>query len=308
MTDSNIGNVLKLQVKRKQPLPRKILCFLSSLLIGTQFLSAPVTQAQTEALPDLCPEPIAKRMQPHVVKAGETVQTIAQKYQLVPETITSVNASLGKGAVTPGQTILIPPFNGRFVTVPSGATWRDLATAYGVRADILFELNGCQEKPSLAFIPGVTEAKRSTTGVDNYTGLNQWPIEPPPQIALDYGWQKRGTGGEDAFFHSGVDLIAPVNTPVMAAAAGEVILVSQEGTYGFLVVIDHGNDRQTRYAHLSRFAVSPGEKIPAGKVIGYVGTTGRPDIPQPHLHFEVRFHSPVGWAAQDPKLHLPRQR
>ncbi len=255
---------------------------------------------------DTCPEPIAKRMKPHVVKPGETVETIAQQYQLVPATITSVNTQLAGGQVSPGQTILIPPFNGRFVTVPAGATWRDLATAYGLRADILFELNGCQEKPSRAFIPGVTWAERPSTKVDNYTGLNQWPMEPRPQIALDYGWQNKGTSEEDAFFHSGVDLIAPVNTPVMAAAAGEVILVSQEGTYGFLVVIDHGNGRQTRYAHLSRFEASMGEKVAAGKVIGYVGTTGRPDIPEPHVHFEVRFQSPVGWAAQDPKLHLPR--
>ncbi|WLT36887.1 M23 family metallopeptidase [Synechocystis sp. B12] len=97
-----------------------------------------------------------------------------------------------------------------------------------------------------------------------------------------------------------------MDTPVMAAAAGEVILVSQEGAYGFLVVIDHSNGRQTRYAHLSRFAVDPGEKVPAGTVIGYVGSTGRPDIASSHLHFEVRVQSPVGWAAQDPKLHLPR--
>jgi murein DD-endopeptidase MepM/ murein hydrolase activator NlpD len=141
--------------------------------------------------------------------------------------------------------------------------------------------------------------------VDNYTGLAQWPIQPTPKIGLDYGWQNQAAG-QDAFFHSGVDLLAPLDTPVMAAAAGEVILVSQEGAYGFLVVIDHGNGRQTRYAHLSRFAVDPGEKVPAGTVIGYVGSTGRPDIASSHLHFEVRVQSPVGWAAQDPKLHLPR--
>ena len=217
-----------------------------------------------------------------------------------------MNPQLASGRIRPGQIVLIPPFNGQFITVPAGASWRDLATAYGLRADILFELNGCQEKPTRVFIPGVTWAEKNAAAVDNYTGLKQWPIAPRPQIGLDYGWKNNGTNEADAFFHSGVDLIAPLNTPVVAAADGQVILVSQEGLYGFLVVVDHGNGRQTRYAHLSRFAVSPEQMITAGTVLGYVGTTGRPDIVDPHLHFEVRFKSPVGWAAQDPKLHLPR--
>jgi murein DD-endopeptidase MepM/ murein hydrolase activator NlpD len=276
------------------------------LLLGSFSSPAILAQELTVPLTDLCPEPIAERMTPHVVKAGETIDSIARQYQLVAETLISVNSQLSSGSVTQGQTILIPPFNGRFVSVPAGATWRDLAAAYGVRADILFEINGCTEKPSRAFIPGINWSSRPGNAVDNYTGLAQWPIQPTPKIGLDYGWQNQAAG-QDAFFHSGVDLLAPLDTPVVAAAAGEVILVSQEGAYGFLVIIDHGNGRQTRYAHLSRFAVGPGEKVPAGKVIGYVGSTGRPDIAPSHLHFEVRVQSPVGWAAQDPKLHLPRQ-
>lgn len=65
-------------------------------------------------------------MTPHVVKAGETIDSIAAQYQLVPATLISVNNQLSSGQVTPGQTILIPPFNGRFVSAPAGATWRDL--------------------------------------------------------------------------------------------------------------------------------------------------------------------------------------
>jgi len=298
MTSRNTVDYFKL------PIP-KFIAWLG-LLIWVQGIGAVNILAQTpEPITDVCPEPIAKRLQRHSVKAGETLGSISQQYQLVPETLKSVNPQLSSGRVTPGQIILIPPFNGRFVTVPAGGTWRDLATAYGLRADILFELNGCQEKPTRAFIPGVTWTEKTTAAPDNYTGLSQWPIAPRPKIGLDYGWQKNGPNEADSFFHSGIDLIAPLNTPVMAAAAGQVILVSQEGPYGFLVVVDHGNGRQTRYGHLSRFAVSPDQMITAGTVLGYVGTTGRPDIADPHLHFEVRFKSPVGWAAQDPKLHLP---
>lgn len=276
------------------------------LLSLAQLMAVENVLAQApDPITNVCPEAIAKRLKRHQAKAGETLDSIAQQYQLVPETVKSANPQL-TGRVTPGQVVLIPPFNGRFIDTPDGASWRDLATAYGLRADILFEINGCQETPTRAFIPGVSWTENQATAVDNYTGLTQWPITPRPNIGLDYGWQNKGANKTDAYFHSGVDLVAPLNSPVVAAADGQVILVSQEGLYGFLVVVDHGNGRQTRYAHLSRFAVSPGEMIKAGTAIGYVGSTGRPDITEPHLHFEVRFKSPVGWAAQDPKLHLPR--
>jgi murein DD-endopeptidase MepM/ murein hydrolase activator NlpD len=294
-------NTVKFKLLTSKLIPSLVLLTLAQLTGAVNVLAqtlAPLTNA--------CPEAIAKRLERYPAKAGETLNTIAQKYQLLPETLKSVNPQLASGRVKPGQIVLIPPFNGQFITVPAGATWRDLATAYGLRADILFELNGCQEKPTQVFIPGVTWTEKKAAAVDNYTGLKQWPIAPRPKIGLDYGWHNNGTNEADAFFHSGVDLIAPLNTPVVAAADGQVILVSQEGLYGFLVVVDHGNGRQTRYAHLSRFAVNPGQMITAGTVLGYVGTTGRPDIAEPHLHFEVRFKSPVGWAAQDPKLHLPR--
>jgi murein DD-endopeptidase MepM/ murein hydrolase activator NlpD len=85
-----------------------------------------------------------------------------------------------------------------------------------------------------------------------------------------------------------------------------VIYVGQEGAYGNLVVINHLGRRQTRYAHLSRVTVRIDQRVRAGDVIGAVGTTGQPDIIPPHLHFEVRLDTPVGWTAQDPALHLPQ--
>ncbi len=277
------------------------------MVVGLSLLTTPAVYAQTERpLMDSCPPSVTEQMKTHRVKAGETLKSIAQQYQLVPATLVNINASLRSGGVRPGQMLKIPPFNGQYVTAPNGATWQDLANVYGVRADILFEVNGCQAQPGLAFIPGVSWQANQPQKVDNYTGLSQNPIAKGAQIGLDYGWHDAGNSEEDAFFHSGIDILAPINTPVKAAAAGKVILVSQEGPYGFLVVIDHGNNRQTRYAHLGRFAVEPESQVSAGSIVGYVGNTGRPDIVPPHVHFEVRFKSPVGWAAQDPKLHLSR--
>ncbi|MEO3744280.1 M23 family metallopeptidase [Plantactinospora sp. B5E13] len=86
--------------------------------------------------------------------------------------------------------------------------------------------------------------------------------------------------------HAGIDLAMPSGTPIHAAGAGTVVTAGPAYTgYGISVVIDHGNGYLTHYAHQSRVAVSVGQKVTAGQVIGYEGATG--DATGPHLHFEV---------------------
>ena len=87
--------------------------------------------------------------------------------------------------------------------------------------------------------------------------------------------------------HKGVDWAAPVGTPVMAAFDGEISFQGDGGSYGNLVKITHANGRETRYAHMQKFAIASGvgTKVKAGDVIGYIGTTGLST--GPHLHFEL---------------------
>jgi len=86
--------------------------------------------------------------------------------------------------------------------------------------------------------------------------------------------------------HNGVDLAAPTGTPVYAPADGLVSRADAFGSYGNYISLEHGGDLQTRFGHLSGFAVSAGERVSKGQLIGYVGTTGRST--GPHLHYEVR--------------------
>ena len=87
--------------------------------------------------------------------------------------------------------------------------------------------------------------------------------------------------------HKGVDWAAPVGTPIMAAFDGEISFQGDGGSYGNLVKIAHANGRETRYAHMQKFAIASGvgTKVKAGDVIGYIGTTGLST--GPHLHFEL---------------------
>ena len=87
-------------------------------------------------------------------------------------------------------------------------------------------------------------------------------------------------------FHSGVDLAAPYGTPIMASDSGRVIFDGWYGGYGKVVIVDHGMNYSTLYAHLSRIGTSKGKPIVKGQTIGYEGQTGYST--GPHLHFEVR--------------------
>ncbi|MBU6268394.1 MAG: M23 family metallopeptidase [Sphingomonadales bacterium] len=86
--------------------------------------------------------------------------------------------------------------------------------------------------------------------------------------------------------HKGVDLSAPVGTPIHAAADGVIGRADWFSSYGLYVAIEHGNALETRYGHMSRLNVAAGQFVHKGDVIGYVGTTGRST--GPHLHYEVR--------------------
>lgn len=100
---------------------------------------------------------------------------------------------------------------------------------------------------------------------------------------------RMGDGYGGSRNHPGIDILAPVGTPIYAAQGGRVVQTSTGGAYnggyGNLVVIDHADGLQTRYAHQSSVAVSTGQAVSQGQVIGYVGLTGRTS--GAHLHFEV---------------------
>jgi murein DD-endopeptidase MepM/ murein hydrolase activator NlpD len=113
-----------------------------------------------------------------------------------------------------------------------------------------------------------------------------WPIHG--RLEGGYGGRSDPFSGEGAM-HTGIDISAPIGTPVKVTADGIVIHANWNGGYGRCVIVDHGNGYQTWYAHLSRMDVVEGQEIRQGDIVGLVGATGR--ATGPHLHYEVRIHS-----------------
>ena len=114
---------------------------------------------------------------------------------------------------------------------------------------------------------------------------NVWPVEG--QVTGSFGERIDPFNGEGAF-HSGVDIGSSYGHPIIAPADGVVTFSDQLGGYGKAIMIDHGNGISTRYGHLSGFAVTAGQTVHRGDVIGYVGASGRST--GPHLHYEVRIN------------------
>jgi len=127
--------------------------------------------------------------------------------------------------------------------------------------------------------------------LDRWNALNRamerLPLTAPLasyRLGSDFGNRRDPLTGRSAF-HSGLDLNVPRNTPVMATAPGKVIAAGRQGPYGNMVEIDHGFGVTTRYAHLSRTKVRPGQTVKRGETVGLAGSTGR--TTGVHVHYEV---------------------
>lgn len=118
-----------------------------------------------------------------------------------------------------------------------------------------------------------------------------WPVQGGT-IFRPFGERKDPHYGI-TFYNPGIDIACPVGTPVYAAADGVVILASTVRGYGKTIIIDHGNDLVTVYAHLGEFRVQAGDKVKGGQVIALSGDSGL--VERPVVHFEVR----VGTSARE---------
>jgi murein DD-endopeptidase MepM/ murein hydrolase activator NlpD len=128
-----------------------------------------------------------------------------------------------------------------------------------------------------------------------------YPLAVPALQIDPWGWRYSESRGAWRM-HTGVDFAAAAGTPVLASAAGRVVLAEALSGYGLTVVLDHGQGLLTLYAHLQVIGVTVGNQIDQGSVLGQVGMTGV--ATGPHLHFELRSLA-TGALAHDPTPHLP---
>jgi murein DD-endopeptidase MepM/ murein hydrolase activator NlpD len=132
---------------------------------------------------------------------------------------------------------------------------------------------------------GLTRNATTADWIRASSAPNLWPVEG--RVTGSFGERTDPFNGEGAF-HSGVDISTHYGAQIVAPADGVVRFCDFYGGYGRAIQIDHGNGLTTLYGHLSGFAVTAGETVHRGDVIGFVGDSGRST--GPHLHYEVRIN------------------
>ncbi len=126
---------------------------------------------------------------------------------------------------------------------------------------------------------------------------DQWPLHG--WVTSEFG-RRRSPFGHSIEMHYGIDIAAPVDSEVIAPAAGRVVFVGEKPGYGLYLIIRHGHGLTTHYGHLNRILVTPGQRVQAGEPIARSGNTGVST--GPHLHYELRLHNiPV-----NPRRYLPK--
>jgi len=231
----------------------------------------------------------------YVVREGDSLSQIAKMFGVSIKTIIWANDIGQGGIIRPGEQLTILPVSGIRHLVKKGDTLSSLAKKYNSDIDEILEMNGFETNHILSIgssliIPGgemieptITQSRAYNKNINNnarsYVGYYIHPV-------VD-GTKTQGIHGYNA-----IDISASYGTPITASASGEVILSKFAsgdpwfGGYGNYIVVQHDNDTQTVYAHLSQNLVKRGWEVVQGQVIGYMGSTGKST--GNHLHFEIR--------------------
>lgn len=228
----------------------------------------------------------------YVVQKGDTISLIAKMFNVSVNTIEWANDIKKGHYIQEGNNLIILPISGVKYTVKQGDSLKKIVTKYKGDIEEVLQYNDLKQDSMLAvgdivIIPNgrvedvVGSIKKNNSKIRGVNGpyYEGYYIRP-----LDGGRKSQGIHG-----WNGVDIAAPIGTPIFAAASGQVIISKNygwNGGYGNYIVIDHPNKTQTVYGHMVRNVSEQREYVVQGQIIGYVGSTGRST--GPHLHFEVR--------------------
>jgi murein DD-endopeptidase MepM/ murein hydrolase activator NlpD len=260
--------------------------------------------------PETSVEDGADLIRRYKVKSGDTLVTIARKFDVSMKTVWWANKLTSKDDLHIGQVLRIPPVSGLVVTVKDTDTLESLAQQHGVDAQAILELNGLDD-PTLVVdqvlvLPGAKGAPIPTQkptpkpaakphAASSSGGHSAKTSSKPRSGGASYNggqfrWPVVGGGNYvSQYFHAGhgaVDIAGDYGSPVVAAAGGRVVFAGWKSNGGgWQVWISHGGGLYTTYNHMSGVAVGTGQSVGRGQRVGRLGQSGR--ATGPHLHFEV---------------------
>ncbi len=248
-----------------------------------------LSRAQQEEINSLAIE--TEKMMEQIYAIDDLVDMVTDKLDMEPGDFEEglQNQSAGNNLYTNN----IPPTAGTGHAMVHTTGTHDTVRAYESRSST----NGVLERAidNISLLQSVVPERTETL---DSVGEYVVEVEAAPSIWPARGRVSSGFGvrripySSGYQFHTGVDIIGAHGSAVWASAPGTVKFAAYRGSFGNLVIVDHGYGYETHYAHLSDFAVSRGDTVERGQTIGYMGATGR--TTGTHLHYEVhRNNSPV---------------
>lgn len=249
----------------------------------------------------------------HVVREGETISSIAQTYDLNPNTVLWENNLGPKEKLKPGQELRILPVDGVRHKVARGETIYTIAKKYGLedeaeaQAIINYPFNEFKNYETFELavgqtlmVPGGVKPAEQIIGPAIASRSRLTPDAGSVTASGTFVWPAAGriTQGY-SFFHKAFDIANHSGGNILAADSGTVIAAGWDTTgYGNRIMIDHGNGYVTLYGHLSLIQVTVGQHVARGNVLGQMGSTGRST--GTHCHFEIRH----GGVLENPGIYL----
>ncbi|MCA1949179.1 MAG: M23 family metallopeptidase [Treponema sp.] len=232
----------------------------------------------------------------YLVKNGEDLFTIASRCTIPYETIATLNRLEHPSLLQPGKELLLPSLPALFVPLKAETELEKLiSNAYKDKNAFLLRIYP-EEKPlDLYCLPD-----QGFSGTERAFFLNaafRYPL-PEVRITSSFGLRKNPVTGT-VKVHEGLDLAAPVGTPVYPCRDGVVSKVGYDEVYGNYIIITHEGGWTSVYGHLGSIQTSLQSYVRSSTVIGTVGMTGQ--TTGPHLHFELRQEG----KARDPAPLLP---
>jgi LysM repeat protein len=246
-----------------------------------------------EHTPEESGEIVSDQISVYVVREGDTLSTIAEMFDVTENTIRWANDLNSKSVVRKDQQLIILPISGIKYTIKKGDSLRSIASSFKSDQSEIIAYNNMESASDLKvgseiIIPN-GEITTTVTSTNSKAIAKAGTTAATAKSSGYFIRPSTGKKSQGIHGHNGVDIASSLNTPIVAAAGGKVIIAKQggwNGGYGSYVVISHANGMQTLYAHMSSLTVSVGQTVTQGNTIGYMGSTGQSS--GVHLHFEVR--------------------
>jgi murein DD-endopeptidase MepM/ murein hydrolase activator NlpD len=231
------------------------------------------------------------------VEKGDTIETIAKKFDISTDTIKWENDLEGGDTLSIGQELKILPVTGVAHKVEPGDTIYSIAKKYGVgeQGIVDFPFNTFANPETFSMVTGqiiIVPGGVEPSSQSQYTKQTTYVASGPMPVSSN-GWFFPVDGSitqYPSWYHMAVDIAGPIGSSVYAAHSGVIESANMGGWnsgYGNNVWIDNGDGTATHYAHLNGVNVSVGQRVVGGQtVIGWRGNTGRST--GPHTHFEIR--------------------